>query len=75
MSRPIINADEHIRALSKKSRVCVSAAVRYLHVARSARVHLYPHDIDRIAGELRGCGYDLGRGFKICGVKVVAAEN
>lgn len=76
MSRPIINADIHMRALSNKSRACVSDVIRYVQVTRPSKVHLYPLDFVRIASELRGCGYDLGRGFRICGVKVVATvEN
>lgn len=75
MARPIIDADKHMRALSNQSRACVSDAIRYVQVVRPSKVHLYPQDFARIVTELHGCGYDLGRGFRICGVKVVAAEN
>lgn len=75
MSRPIVNADEHLLALSKRSRMCIATAVRYVGVVRPAKVHLYPQDIERITKELSGCGFDLGRGFKVSGVKVVAAAE
>lgn len=74
MPRPILNADDHQAALSKRSQRCVSTAVRYIGIARPAKVHLYPQDIERIAGELRGSGFDVARGFRVSGVRVVAAE-
>ena len=75
MSRPIINADEHLVALSKHSKACVAAAVQCIKVARSTRVYLHSHDFQQIVEELRGSGFDLGRGFKICGVKVEKVDN
>ena len=48
MARPIINADEHPKALSKSSNKCIAAVVRYVQVVRPATVHLYEQDIKRI---------------------------
>ena len=75
MSRPIINANEHLPALSKRSQACISTVIQYVGIVRPARVHLYPKDIERIAGELRNSGFDIGRGFRVCGVRVVAATD
>lgn len=75
MARPIINADEHLAALSGRSQACVAAVVRYVGIARPVKVHLYPKDIERITSELRGSGFDVGRGFMVSGVKVVAADS
>lgn len=74
MSRPILNADEHLKALGKKSQACIATAAHYIRVVRPSRVHLYSHDIERISTELRSSGFDLGRGFKVCGVKVIATD-
>lgn len=75
MSRPIINADEHLASLGKRSQRCIGDAVKYITFFNPQRVHLYEQDIDCITADLRGSGFDLGRGFKVCGVKVVSIEN
>lgn len=66
-----------MNALGKRSRACISTAAQCVQIAQTPRVYLYTHDIERISDELRGSGFDLGRGFKICGVKVegVVAES
>lgn len=74
MSRPILNADEHLKALGKKSQACIALVVQYIRATHPSRVHLYSSDIERISAELRSSGFDLGRGFKVCGVKVIATD-
>lgn len=74
MSRPILNADEHLKALGKKSQACIEMVVQYIKTVHPSRVHLYSHDIERISTELRSSGFDLGRGFKVCGIKVIATD-
>lgn len=75
VSRPIINADEHLVALSKRSRECVVAATNYITIKKPNQVHLFSHDVDRITLDLKGSGFDLGRGFKICGLKVLPIQH
>lgn len=74
MARPIINADEHLIALGRASRHCISMAAKYAQTTNPSVVRLYSQDIDRISSELKGSGFDLGRGFKICGIKVIAFD-
>jgi hypothetical protein len=75
MARPIINADEHLKALSSKSQKCISAAMQLVKAVHPTRVHLHKQDVERISKELKDSGFDLGRGFKVCGIRVVGVQS
>ena len=70
MSRPLPDCTNHMGALSVRVQNNLRIVIAYAMEHKPKTVWLFDSDFDAIKLELKGSGFDVGRGFKLAGCKV-----
>ena len=70
MSRHLPDVTSHMGALSSRVQNNLRIVIAYAIEHKPKTVWIFDSDFDAIKKELKGSGFDVGRGFKIAGFKV-----
>lgn len=75
MARFLPEVMEHFPSLDSRSRKVAKDVSNFVSANKMQRVHLYVDDYERIRSALRVSGFDVARGFRISGVKIVRYDG